>query len=522
MDRSIEGLRRQLKRDPDDGEALEALARRLIRLGDREDAYALAVDAGPAVRGSPWASELGQQLAEEERALLKNKRKGEVVFGFEKGKRGDWKWLKPSQALAKRRPVLAVRASGKATKTLLKRLAGLRFLQELRLSHEVNEAALDLIPLSALARLRSLALQSTRGTASVLGKIARLSSLRSLELEGCELVDPEALAALRALPELSRLELSRTRLDERGLAGLTACRGIRALDLSGCRLGDAGLAALAAFDRLEELDLAFCQGINDADLAALGGMSSLRELRLDRAKITDAGLAELVGLKSLRSLSISGCRSLTSKGMAALSRLPRLKTLNLDHVVKLTDRGLRHLAECRSLRRLSLRGCEKISGRGLAGLSFLSNHQDLIKQIERLVLDDTVPSLSYPQFAELACRLRQSLDGLDRAAFSEPKSWRVISACMYAHTEEAEIEGDWRLTRSEACFGPAEIGLEIGWGAGARGLPEGQAFGLSTCQRRMGEWSNPELRLTVSIDQARHESIRAAWKAELARLNASG
>ena len=99
--------------------------------------------------------------------------------------------------------------------------------------------------------------------------LARLTSLQSLDLRGCELSDISPLAGLTSLQSLN-LNYCNQLSDISPLAGLTS---LRELILSECpQLSD--LTPLARLTSLQELDLTCCWGFS-GDLTPLAGLTSL-------------------------------------------------------------------------------------------------------------------------------------------------------------------------------------------------------------------------------------------------------
>src|SRR5262245_49827619 len=117
-------------------------------------------------------------------------------------------------------------------------------------------------------------LRSAELTGGLLKQLAEFKQLRALILWDTP-VDDALVGELASLTGLQTLELDGTEISGDGLKKLAPLKALRRLSLWRVRVGDAGLKTLAKFADLEELNLG-------------------------NTRITDSGLKELVGLKKLR------------------------------------------------------------------------------------------------------------------------------------------------------------------------------------------------------------------------------
>jgi internalin A len=219
-----------------------------------------------------------------------------------------------------------------------------------------------------------------RALASLADDLRTFGPVQQLDLSYGTMVG-ESLEALRYLPGLLRLDLSRTPLTDAGLAALVDHATLLELNLWGCdAITDDGLAALAELTSLEQLELGRCArvtveglrhlqglehlrvlglagtGIDDEGLAALRDLRTLRTLDLSETQVMGEGLAHLAELPGLWSLNLSGCVRLRAAGLRALRRMTALSELNLGRCGLLTDQALVHVRPLRRLTSLSLEG----------------------------------------------------------------------------------------------------------------------------------------------------------------------
>lgn len=100
---------------------------------------------------------------------------------------------------------------------------------------------------------------------------------------------------LEGVSSLTYLNLSENRkISDDGLKILRALTQLTQLNLSSCGISNEGLPYLAAFPRLERLDLSFCNRITDTGIKVLKNLSRLTFLDLQGCvKVTNGGLARI-------------------------------------------------------------------------------------------------------------------------------------------------------------------------------------------------------------------------------------
>ena len=205
--------------------------------------------------------------------------------------------------------------------------AGLRALKK---SHPQIELDVDPMSVAGLSDLKgrgvrcelndnydvvSLSLRGSEPTADDYARVAKLTTLRRLDLQGLD-VDDEVLELLSPLKALEYLNLSGT--------GITS----------------AGLKSLKNFAELKRLELRKTS-LTDTDLQHVGELSSVEHLDLRGTPITNAGLKHFKDMKQLRALFVSG-REITNAGLEHLKDLTGLKELEFRNS-SISDAGLEHL-----------------------------------------------------------------------------------------------------------------------------------------------------------------------------------
>jgi internalin A len=209
------------------------------------------------------------------------------------------------------------------------------------------------------------------------------------------------LRELAALPHLTTLNLSLTRVTDRGLKELKNATGIVDLDLQYAeQVTDEGISALKGWKRLKRLNLRGTK-ITDMTLEHLAGIPTLEALDIGFAQFTDSGLQNLALLPNLKELAIGG-NKLSDVGLQFLRQLPGVAYLDVSGSqrtdsglwsVSMTEAGIDSIATLRDLRELRLGGTS-VSGRWLEKIKVLRNLERLSLQDAKRLGDDATPVLA--------------------------------------------------------------------------------------------------------------------------------
>src|SRR5436853_2509702 len=159
-----------------------------------------------------------------------------------------------------------------------------------------------------------------------LQRIAVLSQLKDLRIEGSTMKDPKSLAPL---VNLETLDLNDTYLTDQTMTALAGMKHLRRLTMVGTLVTDEGVKYLQDLTDLEVLNL-YGVKITDEGVQYLRKLTRLKELNLLGAQISDASAAILAQFKDLRELNLYRSR-LTNAGLAKLQELPRLELLDLRY-----------------------------------------------------------------------------------------------------------------------------------------------------------------------------------------------
>jgi internalin A len=171
---------------------------------------------------------------------------------------------------------LSVRGT-KITDTTLQHLSGVATLESLDAGYaQITDVGLEL--LTPLTNLRELAIGGNKLTDTGLQSLRQLPGLIYLDLSGAERTDSglwsvsltePGLDAIATLGNLRHLRLNGTLVSSRGIGRLAGLTKMEWLDLEGCaRIGDGLVPILASFRNLRRLDLAGTR-VTDKGVAAL-------------------------------------------------------------------------------------------------------------------------------------------------------------------------------------------------------------------------------------------------------------
>jgi len=241
---------------------------------------------------------------------------------------------------------------------------GLCRLKELNLGDLGTDARLK-DDIARLVSLRSLNVRASRITDAGIEYLTTLTRLNVLLLGQCRLMTDKSFPAMARLTNLKHLELGASpthllELDEG--AGVKVDRD--ELPVLCAALGDVNIGCFAAFQRLETLDCGQfmaltpsavqvlaglralkhfrcqqCQLFDDPALVAITRMQSLVEVHLFKIQFTES-IAVLAQCSKVVSLDLNGSW-VTDSDLLTLVKMPHLERFNVSECPKLTDAGIK-------------------------------------------------------------------------------------------------------------------------------------------------------------------------------------
>ncbi|MBS0203898.1 MAG: hypothetical protein JSS49_13415 [Planctomycetes bacterium] len=231
--------------------------------------------------------------------------------------------------------------------------------------------------LQSLTNLQSLSLNGTKTSSAGFQYLAALPNLKRLDLMGTQMT-PADFETVGKLPAIEALILDNvTELSDVGLDQLCNASSLKVLQLNGCNgLSDRGLLALAKVPGLEELYLARVNvtGVGFAAAASKGGLKHLKVLNVGNAPINLAGARAINKLRMLESLDISTIAGMNDAFFAEfVDGLKHLKSVNLDGAKGVLGIGFVKLKPMTSLETVNAQN----TGISDSALAYFKGHKKL-------------------------------------------------------------------------------------------------------------------------------------------------
>jgi hypothetical protein len=157
-----------------------------------------------------------------------------------------------------------------------------------------------------------------------LKKYPKVGGLDTFDASRCT---DKGMAALKELPHLHKLVLSKVPLTPAGATALGRCKELRHLVVMNAGVTDAELASLSSLTMLEHLTLSGNPKITDKGMLTVKGFDRLRVLHLGNTSITDAGLMELKVLDGLRTLTVNGTKVTQDAAEKFADQMPNLRAV---------------------------------------------------------------------------------------------------------------------------------------------------------------------------------------------------
>jgi uncharacterized protein YjbI with pentapeptide repeats len=285
------------------------------------------------------------------------------------------------------------------------------------------------------------------GGTVTLDSAGKIVAIVAVDLRASWVTDSD-VAALAALPYLTRLDLSLTRISDHGLlelkgapaitdlnlryaelitdAGLSAVKGwkhLKRVNLRGTKVTDATLQHLAVVNSLESLDIGYAQ-ITDVGLDLITPLPNLKELTIGGNKLTDNGIQPLRQLPGLTYLDLSGAQrtdsglwsvSLSEPGLDAIDTLKNLRWLRLNGTL-VAARGLERLKDLNMLERLDLEGCKRVGDDAAPVLA--SFHA--LRIVDLTGTSFTAKGIAALRLAKPDCKIMTGREGTAESKAEEP------------------------------------------------------------------------------------------------------
>jgi len=229
-------------------------------------------------------------------------------------------------------------------------------LVELDLSSNTNLTGAAMKSITSLGRLERLALVQTRFNDLHFRRLAKLPTLRFVDLRGNMEAGNLTLAVLGRLPDLRAVKHRSSAVTDEGLEALAKGAALDALLLQDFAISDAAGRHLAGIPGLASLEIFRCQGFGSEGVLALAPLDTLNRLTLrDLPEVGDAGLAVLADLPALKRLALHELASVGDAGLMHLATARGLEVLDIWNMPKVTDASAAVIAGLPQLKEVSIR-----------------------------------------------------------------------------------------------------------------------------------------------------------------------
>ena len=157
-----------------------------------------------------------------------------------------------------------------------------------------------------------------------LKKYPQIGSVDVLNAAKCT---EKGYAALKELPNLRQLILSKSDLTVARVNAIAQCAQLRELRIPSAGLTDTELVGLKKLALLESLDISENPQVTDKGMATIKTLERLRALYLSKTAVSDKGLFELKALDGLRTL-YAGSTKITADGAEKFAdEMPNLRVV---------------------------------------------------------------------------------------------------------------------------------------------------------------------------------------------------
>ena len=117
-------------------------------------------------------------------------------------------------------------------------------------------------------------------------------TIKEIDLSGCHRLREEYLTSVNAMPEIVKLNLYDSSIDDAGVRHLEPIAKMKWLNLDKTSVTDAALVSVAKMSHLEFLHVGSTK-ISDEGLMALGELKQLKEVVATQTMVTESGVRDL-------------------------------------------------------------------------------------------------------------------------------------------------------------------------------------------------------------------------------------
>lgn len=230
---------------------------------------------------------------------------------------------------------------GDATLEMLATLPELTFL-DIRRDLKLSNASLEI--LAKMPKLTDLHAHYNSFTNSGMNKIAKVQTLKVVDVRGCSDVSDNGAKYLAKLPNLEELYF-RFMISNAGVEHLTNAANLKFVEFQDCN--DINADAVPSFQKMPALTgirIFRCKGFDDATLQGLA-QRQLERLELRDLNISNAGIAALKDQQGLKTVELSELASVDADGLTDLLGSLKGITKLTFFTIPLNNDGMAKVAE---------------------------------------------------------------------------------------------------------------------------------------------------------------------------------
>lgn len=254
--------------------------------------------------------------------------------------------------------------------------------------------------LNALPQLQRLTLVQTRVNDIGAQRLAGLKELRSLDLRGNMEAGDMALDVISNLPKLTSLKHRSSAVTDSGIEQLGRSPNLESLLIQDFAIGDPAGQSLAKLPKLSQLEVFRCPGFGSEGVLALKGMGLTRLTLRDLPTVDDRGMEVFDDMPKLKRLYLHELTSVSDSGLAHLSALKPLEVLDIWNVPQMSDATVEVISTLPNLKELTIR-VTGITGKSIDTILQMKNLQSLTLKENGSLSDDDLKKLSAKKWTKL-------------------------------------------------------------------------------------------------------------------------
>lgn len=146
-----------------------------------------------------------------------------------------------------------------------------------------------------------------KGSDELMAKLAKKPGLGAIDVRDAGKITDKGWLALRDLPKLQRLLLSRGTFTANDATAIAKLKSLTTLSIGGCKSTEGAVGWLKNAKSLKVLDVMDSK-IGDKTLDHLLSLADLEELNLSGTNVTDAALAKIVAHEKLKHVQLNNTK----------------------------------------------------------------------------------------------------------------------------------------------------------------------------------------------------------------------